>query len=182
MMTMKGAFAALVLVGPLLAQTPLACSCDLKDPAAAARGSCSLSLEAAKQPPDLFMFFLKDNSPIKPSRWLALPRATTTTGIQRLADLRPQERAMLWREAIARAKSMWRDQWGLATNGIFTRGQCHLHIHIGRLIDGVEWGAFTVVDGPEGIPDPGDSGLWVHEVNGKLHVHREMIAETVLAR
>ena len=67
-------------------------------------------------------------------------------------------------------------------NGSRGRGQCHLHIHIGRLIEGVEWGEAMTVDGPEQIPDPGLLGVWVHPLNGKLHVHIEMSAENVLAR
>jgi hypothetical protein len=41
-----------------------------------------------------------------------------------------------------------------------------------------------VVSGPAQIPLPkDDSGLWVHPVGGKLHVHMgEQITETVLFR
>jgi len=56
-----------------------------------------------------------------------------------------------------------------------------VHIHIGRLIDGVEAGEFTVLSRPDEIPLPGVDGLWIHGVDGKLHVHlNEQVTETVL--
>jgi len=102
--------------------------------------------------------------------------------MEMLADLTPEIRVAVWREAMARGQLLWGEHWGLAMNGVGARTQCHLHVHIGKLIDGVEWGDFTVVDDVSQIPDPGDMGVWVHPVGGKLHVHREMSAETVLMR
>jgi len=126
--------------------------------------------------------FVKDNDPKKIHRWLALPREHAPATFQLLSDVAPSQRTELWRQAIARAQKDWGEKWGLALNGTRSRGQCHLHIHIGRLIEAVEWGEAMTVDGPEQIPDPGLLGVWVHPLNGKLHVHVEMSAETVLAR
>ena len=47
----------------------------------------------------------------------------------------------------------------------------------------VEDADFLVIDGPEEIPDPGNSGLWIHPAGAKLHVHTdEQVSETVLLR
>jgi hypothetical protein len=74
--------------------------------------------------------------------------------------------------AIAKAKELWGDSWGLAINSLETRTQCHMHIHIGKLMDGMEDGRFVVVDGPADIPLPREGdGLWVHPAAGRLHVH-----------
>jgi len=130
----------------------------------------------------MMVVFVHDNSPRKPDRWLALPRSHSP-GIHAMAALSPEERTELWREAIAKAKELWGDHWGLAYNAEALHTQCHVHVHIGRLIDGVEWGDFKVVDGPEQIPLPGAGGLWIHPVNGKLHVHiGERVTENVLLR
>jgi hypothetical protein len=127
-------------------------------------------------------FSVKDNSKLKPNRWLALPRVHTPGRIEKLSDLSPEGRVALWREAISRGQLLWGEHWGLAMNATGARSQCHLHIHIGKLIDGVEQGDFVVVDDVGDIPDPGDSGLWVHPAGGKLHVHRDMSPENVLLR
>jgi hypothetical protein len=94
------------------------------------------------------------------------------------------ERARLWTAAIARARELWGGQWGVAINGDEVRTQCHTHIHIGRLLEGVETGRLVVVAGPAQIPVPRDgTGLWIHPYGQKLHVHLgEQAAETVLAR
>jgi hypothetical protein len=93
------------------------------------------------------------------------------------------QRNDLWREAIAKAKELWGEQWGVAYNAEKLHTQCHVHIHIGRLIDGVEAGEFIVVNSPEEIPLPGVDGLWIHPANGKLHVHiKEGVTENVLLR
>jgi diadenosine tetraphosphate (Ap4A) HIT family hydrolase len=145
--------------------------------------SCGLCAEVDKFPETQAVVFIRDNSPLKPNRWLAMPRKPTSGKMQLLADLTPAERAELFREAIAKAKEVWGDRWGLALNGANSRGQCHLHIHIGRLIEGVEWGKPLEISATEEVPDTGDNGLWIHPVaNGKLHVHVEVSTETVLAR
>jgi hypothetical protein len=145
---------------------------------------CGLCREAESHPADIRYFTLKDNNPRKPNRWLALPRFHVK-GPHELADMTPEQRAGLWAAAIAKGQELWGDKWGLAVNGAETRTQCHAHIHIGRLLEGLETSEFIEVDGPQQIPVPRGTGegLWVHPVGAKLHVHRgELITETVLLR
>ena len=156
------------------------CHCDLANAESMAARECGLCREAEKQPADVAVFFLKDINPRKPNRWLALPRVH----IHSLQELSPAARLELWDAAIEKAKSLWGDGWGLAVNGDERRTQCHVHIHIGKLLDDAETPNFVVVDGPADIQIPIDgSGFWVHPVAGKLHVHvGEQAAEFVLMR
>ena len=178
--------AALVLVcplGPALADVAR-CACDVSNPQTLGGRECALCKEAEAQPPEAPVFFLKDNNPRKPNRWLALPRAHGKGG-HGFADMTPAQRTGFWTAAIARARELWGDGWGLAYNGDQARTQCHAHIHIGKLLQGIETDNFVVVSGPDKIPLPKDgTGLWVHPVEGgKLHVHLgEQICETVLLR
>ena len=144
---------------------------------------CGLCKEAESQPTEPPVFFLKDINPRKPNRWLALPRRHIKGG-HSLADMSADQRTELWAAAMEKAKSLWGNDWGLAVNADENRTQCHAHIHIGKLLDGVETGRFVVVSGPAEIPVPEDGGgIWVHPDAGKLHVHLgEQITETVLLR
>jgi hypothetical protein len=101
-----------------------------------------------------------------------------------LADLPETQRSELWSTAIAKAKSLFGDQWGLAVNGYESRTQCHAHIHVGKLLEGVETANFVVVNGPSDIPVIRDGGgFWIHPEGDRLHVHLgEEITETVLVR
>lgn len=160
------------------------CACDPAKPETMEVRACSLCREAEKHPPEPFVFFLKDINPRKPNRWLALPRKHYE-GTQALLGMTPKERTALWTTAIEKAKSLWGEKWGLAKNGDESRTQCHAHIHIGKLLEGVETSNYVVVSGPAKIPVPKDgTGLWVHPTkDGKLHVHLgEQITETVLLR
>jgi diadenosine tetraphosphate (Ap4A) HIT family hydrolase len=141
---------------------------------------CGLCREAEKQPTDQPVFFLKDINPAKPHRWLALPRSHAHS----FAALSPAERTELWAGAIAKAKELFNDDsWGLATNGRAVVTQCHTHIHIGKLLAGIETDNFVTVSKPEEIPVPENEGFWIHPAGGKLHVHRgEQVTETVLLR
>ena len=165
------------------AQTP--CTCDVKVPETLKARQCSLTRVTEEQPENVVVYFLPDANPKKPNRLLILPREEKI-GMQRIADLAPETRLELWTKAIEKAKEKWGDRWGIAYNGDNVRTQCHVHVHIGRLIEGVEAGDFLVVDGPAQIPVPGSAdvgGYWIHPVNGKLHVHTgEQICETVLLR
>jgi hypothetical protein len=173
-------FAACLVSICAYAQTP--CACDASIPASLDARQCSLTKLTGEQPASPAIFFVADANPKKPNRLLALPREQTA-GMQRMASLTPGIRLELWTQAIAKAKEKWGDKWGIAYNGDNVRTQCHVHIHIGRLIEGVEAGEFLVVDGPAQIPVPGKDGYWIHPVNGKLHVHTgEQICETVLLR
>jgi hypothetical protein len=64
------------------------------------------------------------------------------------------------------------------------RTQCHVHVHIGKMIPGVEWGDFVIANGADDIPVPGVDGLWIHPIaGGKMHVHTgEQVTENVLLR
>jgi hypothetical protein len=174
--------AALALLFSNLAFSQVACPCDPRDPSTLKERQCSLCAEAERQPPGVIAFVIHDSSLAKPDRWLALPRMHSP-GIHAIAALPPEVRAELWRTAIDKAKTLWGAQWGLAYNAEALHTQCHVHIHIGKLIEGVEWGDFKVVSGPEEIPLPGTNGLWIHPVDGKLHVHvGERVTENVLMR
>ncbi|MGE5569154.1 MAG: hypothetical protein ACM3S5_08980 [Rhodospirillales bacterium] len=160
-----------------------ACACDPSRPESMTARQCSLCREAEKQPPDVEFFFLKDNNPRKPNRWLLLPRVHHD-GVGGLAQLSRAQRIKMWRLAIERARQLWGDAWGLAYNGDKVRTQCHFHLHIGKLLGGIETDRFIVVSGPERIPVPKDgTGLWIHPAGDKLHVHLgEQTTETVLFR
>jgi hypothetical protein len=173
-------FPALVLVAFMARGDVRNCTCDPSSAESMAQRECGLCREAEAQPADTPVFFLKDINPRKPNRWLALPRSHAHT----LADLTPGARLALWNAAIKKAQEVWGDAWGLAANGEVRRTQCHTHLHIGKLLEGVETPNFVLVDGPADIPVPHDgTGLWVHPVNGKLHVHvGEDAPELVLMR
>ncbi len=158
------------------------CTCDLASAESMAKRECGLCREAEKQPPENAVFFVKDINPNKPNRWLALPRTHAHT----LASLTPEQRLALWTAGIEKARSIWGEQWGLAVNADTRRSQCHVHIHIGKLLDDVETPDFTVVDSPADIPVPpaGSAvGIWVHPAAGKYHVHlNDDAPETLLMR
>lgn len=173
--------AALIAQGAA-AQTASVCDCDPSRPETMQARHCSLCGEAEKHPPGEGIFFLKDNNPRKPNRWLALPRAHGQ-GKHRLADMTAAERTRLWNAAIGKARELWGEEWGLAYNGDKVRTQCHGHIHIGKLLQGVESGKVVVVRTAAQIPSPGDAGLWIHPHGRSLHVHlNEQTTETVLLR
>ena len=174
------ALAAFFFVVAMRAETP--CACDPSVPESMNARQCSLCKVAEQQPKDVTIFFVADANPRKPNRTLALPREHTS-GLNRIADLKPETQRELWTKTIEMAKSKWGEKWGIAYNGDNVRTQCHVHIHIGRLIEGVEAGDFKVVDSVDQIPAPGADGYWIHPVNGKLHIHTgEQITETVLLR
>jgi hypothetical protein len=174
---------ALAAVVPLAWADTRGCHCDLSKPEAMEARECGLCREAEKQAGDAQVFFLKDINPRKANRWLALPRFHGPGGHE-LADMTPEQRTILWTAAIGRAVELWGDKWGLAVNGAESRTQCHAHVHIGKLLEGIETREFVVVDGPAQIPVPREgTGLWVHPEGNKLHVHLgEIITETVLLR
>lgn len=172
-MTVALAFAALLAID---------CDCDPKRPETLTRRECSLCNEAEKQPPGTEVFFLKDINPRKPNRWLVLPRRHAS-GAHHLHDLTLAERTALWTAAIAKAREMWGDQWGIAYNGEKVRTQCHTHLHIGKLLPSVIKPGYIEVSHPSQIPAPPGSGIWVYPHGKKLRVHTgEQICETVLMR
>ena len=159
------------------------CHCDLNNPAEMAERDCSLCRAAESEPAYVTVFFVKDANPTKPDRELALPRAHGP-GEHLLSSLSVETRLELWSAAIARAQELWGNDWGIAGNGVTKRTQCHTHLHIGKLLPDQETGQPVVVKGPADIPAPTDgTGLWVHPVEGKLHVHLgQQVNETVLMR
>lgn len=157
------------------------CECDPARPESMQLRQCSLCQEAEKHS-GAEVFFLKDISPRKPNRWLALPRRHDS-GQHHLHEMPKSERTRLWREAIAKARHLWGEEWGLAYNGSKVRTQCHAHIHIGKLLKYVETDRFVVVSRPEEFPAPPFEGVWVHPAGSKYHVHLgEQTTETVLLR
>jgi diadenosine tetraphosphate (Ap4A) HIT family hydrolase len=158
------------------------CPCDPAAPETMKIRQCSLCSEAEAQPRDSDIFFLKDINPRKPNRWLALPRAHGSA-LHHLHDMPLTERTRLWTAAIEKAKSLWGNEWGIAYNGERVRTQCHTHVHIGKLIQGIETTNFKVISHPSEIPAPPGEGLWLHPAGEKLHVHLgEQTTETVLLR
>jgi hypothetical protein len=169
------------------------CECDLQRPLAASIRGCSLCLEAEKRPETEANFLLRDVNPTKPNRWLALPRKAFD-GVSPLSKMPAGERLALWNLAIGKAKELWGDGWAVAMNGDISRTQCHLHVHIGKLLEGQEPGeekpeaakraAGVYVDGPAELPALADgTGLWFHPAGNRLHVHAgEQTTETVLLR
>lgn len=175
---------ALLLLLPSSLLPQAECACDPAKPETMATRSCGLCREADKQPPEAATFILKDISPRKPNRWLALPRVHLA-GHHDLHELPAAERTALWKAAIAEARQRFGDEWGLAYNGRSVRTQCHTHIHIGKLIalPTLHSSQFITVRRPEEIPAPPDSGVWVHPVGDRLHVHLgENLTETILFR
>ena len=160
------------------------CGCDPAQPETLSVRACSLTNEAFKQPESVEFFFLKDANPRKANRTLALPRRIVAREVHELRHLSAKERNQLWREAINKAKELWGDNWGVAYNGVKVRTQCHLHIHIGKLLKGVDSGTAVYVNRLEDIPVPKDgTGLWIHPVGKRYKVHlNEQICETVLQR
>lgn len=163
--------AATFLLAPWSQADVRDCACDAARPETMERSECSLCAVAEAQPAEPPYFFVRDASPRKPNRWLALPRSHGRRP-EELATMAPQDRAAYWTAAIGKARELWGDSWGLAVNSVERRTQCHMHIHIGKLAPGVEDEHFVAVDRPAEIPVPrqGD-GVWVHPAGGKLHVH-----------
>lgn len=156
------------------------CGCDVTRPDTLEARQCSLCREAEKQPLDVKVFILKDTNPTKPNRWIALPR----THERSLDLLGAEPRAYLWAAAFAKAKSLNPDDWAVAYNAPSVQTQCHIHVHIGKLIPGVETNQFVVATKIEDIPVPvKGEGIWIHPQGNLFHVHTgEQITETVLER
>ena len=170
----------LVLAAAFLRADLVTCHCDVARPETMGGRECSLCREAEKQPADAKVFFLKDTNPSKPARWLALPRAHPRS----LDLLTSDERTELWSAAIAKAKSLFGEDWAIAYNAPSVQTQCHVHVHIGKLIPGVETGQAITATKVEDIPPPKPGeGMWIHPQGNLFHVHSgEQITETVLER
>ncbi|MEO8126430.1 MAG: hypothetical protein ABJF23_06635 [Bryobacteraceae bacterium] len=178
-------FAVLLTAAAMAASAvaaPVECACDAAEPATLTARQCGLCKAAEAQPADTKIFFLKDINPRKANRLLALPRPHTG-GNHELHDMSPLDRTLLWTAAIDKAKELWGPAWGVAYNGAKVRTQCHTHIHIGKLLNGVEEGKFIVISKPSQIPARPGEGLWIHPAGNRMHVHiGEQTTETVLLR
>ena len=157
------------------------CPCDHADAASLDGRVCSLCRTAEEQTEPVY--FLKDISPSKPNRYLALPRHHGS-GLQSLEDLDDAEREAVWTAAIRRAEELFGPRWGLAHNSYFFRTQCHAHIHMGPLSPEVEDVGGELFANPAEFPKPaGSQGVWLHPKSGQycLHLDRDL-AEVVLIR
>ena len=177
----KCVIASVILAVSSWAETP--CACDLSHPETLTKRECSLCAEAEKHPASPDFFFVEDINPRKANRLLAMPRFHTP-GLHLMSSFSPEQRTKFWTVSIDQAKSLWGADWAVAYNGDRVRTQCHTHVHIGKLLPGVETENFVVVTSPAEIPVPLMDGFWIHgTAAGKLHVHTgEQITETVLLR
>ena len=148
------------------------CVCDLRSPAIVQTRGCNLCRIAETHEADANpAFLLKDNDPLKPNRWLALPHGVYD-GANPLARMSASERLALWTVAIEKGRELWGDGWGVAMNSDLRRQQCHAHVHIGKLLDGQETSDGFYIDGPAQLPAIADgTGLWFHPSGDRLHVH-----------
>lgn len=170
------------LLFPLCLSAQTVCNCDSSKPETMKERQCSLCSEVDQDPPGGPIVFRKDINLRKPNRIIVMPRAHTS-GQHLLSDYTPQQRFELWTAAINKGKEKWGDQWGVAYNGDRVRTQCHAHLHVSKLLDGVEWGTPLVISSPAEIPLPEGKAMWIHPAGDKLHVHMDdQIAETVLLR
>ena len=175
--------AGLVLFGFVrLAPMPVVgCPCDHARADSLGNRVCSLCKTAEKESDEIY--FLRDINPLKPNRYLALPKPHDS-GFQSTADLSDEMRAKLWSHAAERAEELYPGHWGLAQNSHFFRTQCHAHIHIGPLSPEVDdIGGMLVATAGE-LPNIGpEQGLWLHPRNGVFCVHLDRdLAEIVLVR
>ncbi|MDE3166466.1 MAG: hypothetical protein KGN36_11730 [Acidobacteriota bacterium] len=156
---------------PLTRADVRTCQCDVAVPATMEARECALCREAEKQPAGVEYFFLRDTNPRKPNRWLALPRYHGNRP-QQLLEMTPEQRTGYWKAAIAKARGEWGEDWGIALNSTEKRSQCHIHLHIGKLLPDAEDANFVVVDRPEDLPVPPDGeGMWIHPAGARYHAH-----------
>src|ERR1051326_7612891 len=120
------------------------CVCDVSVPETMTGRECSICRDVESMPAEPATIFLKDANPNKPNRLLAVPRFHTK-GPQQLQDLTPEQRTAYWSAAMAKGRELWGDHWGVALNSLEKRTQCHLHLHIGKLLENAETDHFAVV-------------------------------------
>jgi diadenosine tetraphosphate (Ap4A) HIT family hydrolase len=184
MVRRAGILALLFAAWALLAHPPLpvvGCPCDHADPASLDARVCSLCKTAEAHDGDVY--FLKDINPSKPNRYLALPRVHGA-GLQAVGELPPDLRKKVWTQAIARARELFGERWGLAHNSHLFRTQCHAHIHMGPLSPEIADEGGKLYDSPRDFPAVGAAqGIWLHPKDGRYCVHLDRdLAEVVLVR
>ena len=149
------------------------CHCDAAIPETLEARECSLCKEVEKHPAGETTVFVRDVNPRKPNRWLALPRFHGNNP-QQLLEMTTAQRTAYWSDAIAKAREMWGEEWGIALNSTESRTQCHVHIHIGKLLPDSETGRLVVVATPAELPVPKDGdGMWIHPAGARFHAHVE---------
>jgi CDP-diacylglycerol pyrophosphatase len=173
--------ALVLVVAPASAPPVVDCPCDHRRPETLAARVCSLCGTAEKQSSEIY--FLKDINPHKPNRYLALPKAHET-GMQSVGTIAEPLRSQLWREAIAKARQLYGERWGLAHNSHLFRTQCHAHLHMGPMSPDVEDVHGTLHADPKDFPStPPEQGMWVHPKDGAYCVHLDRdLTEIVLIR
>jgi hypothetical protein len=156
------------------------CVCDPARPETMEDRVCSLTRIASERPPSPTVFFIQDANPTKPNRWLAIPRELDHT----LQEMSAAERNVYWTAAIEKARSLWKDQWGIAINGEERRSQCQLHAHIGKLLETADKSGGEFVESIEKIPvPPAGTGIWIHAEGSGYRVHvGGIVNEPVLMR
>jgi diadenosine tetraphosphate (Ap4A) HIT family hydrolase len=174
-------FATVLLVPRAAAPPVVDCPCDHSRPESLQERVCSLCRTAEQQTSEVY--FLKDINPHKPNRYLALPKAHEQ-GMQSVGTMPEPQRTQLWREAIAKAKELYGERWGIAHNSYWFRTQCHAHLHMGPLSPDVEDVNGTLYDDPQDFPTtPHEQGMWVHPKDGRYCVHLDRdLTEIVLVR
>ncbi len=177
-MLVVGALCGLV---PLVPMAVVSCPCDHARTDSLGSRVCSLCQTAETESEEIY--FLRDINPLKPSRYLALPKPHGS-GFQSTADLSEELRAKLWSRAAERAEELYPGRWGLAQNSHFFRTQCHAHIHIGPLSPEVDDIGGTLVATAEEVPNVGpEQGIWMHPRKAMFCVHLDRdLAEIVLVR
>lgn len=184
-MARLGALVILLAGGFLVTASPpmpaVGCPCDHRKPDSMDARVCSLCRTAEEQSADVY--FLKDINPRKPNRYLALPRAHAG-GLQAVGELPAADRERVWTAAIAKARELFGERWGLAENSYFFRTQCHAHIHMGPLSPDLEDATGTLYPSPRDFPAVGaEKGMWLHPKDGRYCVHLDRdLAEIVLVR
>ncbi len=152
------------------------CVCDPAQPATMEERACSLTHIAAERADAAPVFFIKDSSPTKPNRWLAIPHPLRHS----LNAMTAEERNVYWAAAIEKAHSLWGDQWAIAVNSEERRSQCQMHAHIGKLLDEADKSGGVLVDRADDIPLPSEGqGIWIHPEGGKLRVHGDVLAPEI---
>jgi CDP-diacylglycerol pyrophosphatase len=149
------------------------CQCDPAKPETMEARECSLCQVAEKQPAGVQFFAVRDTNPNKPNRWVMLPRFHGNRP-QQFLEMTPEQRTGYWTAAIAKAHEVWGDEWGIALNATERRTQCHIHLHIGKMLPDTENDKFVAVDKPSELPVPRDGdGMWIHPAGARLHAHIE---------
>ena len=152
------------------------CVCNPAQPSTMEERACSLTRVATQQTDTAPVFFIKDASPTKPNRWLAIPHALHRS----LNDMTAGERNAYWSAAIEKARALWKDQWGIAVNSEERRSQCQMHAHIGKVLDDADKSGGVLVERAEEIPLPEESqGVWIHPEGNKLRVHVGVMAPEI---